>query len=156
MRYFGSAAFAALAAAIVAGGAGATPPPNASLTIQHQQRGCHSWAVNGGALSATQKLTLSRGGAITLVNNDVMPHRLVQLSGPKITIANLKGPMNAMGMHIKAAPGYLTYMGASARISFPARGTYVFKTRAGEDYAMASNVETIGEDNVLRLTVTVK
>jgi hypothetical protein len=30
-----------------------------------------------------------------------------------------------------------------------------FTTRAGEDYSWASHFETTGEDNVLRLTVTV-
>jgi len=31
----------------------------------------------------------------------------------------------------------------------------LFTTKAGEDYSWASNMKTTGEDNVLRLTVTV-
>jgi len=44
-------------------------------------------------------------------------------------------------------------MGASARLTFSAKGKYVFTTRAGEDYM--KGVKTIGADNVLRLVVTV-
>ena len=46
--------------------------------------------------------------------------------------------------------------GATATARFLARGTYVFKTRAGDDYPMMKNMKTIGEDNVLRLVVTVR
>jgi hypothetical protein len=35
-------------------------------------------------------------------------------------------------------------------------GVYKFTTKAGEDYSWASNMKTTGEDNVLRLTVTVR
>ena len=74
---------------------------------------------------------------MTVVDNDVMPHTLIQVSGPK---ASLTGAA-------------MKHMGAAATIAFPVKGTYVFKTRAGEDYMQG--VKTIGEDNVLRLVVTV-
>jgi hypothetical protein len=44
-------------------------------------------------------------------------------------------------------------MGASVKVTFSKAGTYLFKTKAGEDYM--PGVKTIGEDNILRLTVTV-
>ena len=44
------------------------------------------------------------------------------------------------------------HMGAKAKITFPAVGTYRFTTKAGEDYMP---MKTTGEDNVLGLTVTV-
>jgi hypothetical protein len=36
------------------------------------------------------------------------------------------------------------------------KGVYRFTTKAGEDYAWAGSMKTVGEDNVLRLTVRVK
>jgi hypothetical protein len=47
-------------------------------------------------------------------------------------------------------------VGAVARVQFMKAGVYHFKTKPGEDYSWASHVETKGEDNVLRLTVTVR
>jgi hypothetical protein len=47
----------------------------------------------------------------------------------------------------------MNHMGATATVSFARAGTYVFKTKVGEDYM--AGVKTVGEDNVLRLTVKV-
>jgi hypothetical protein len=44
-------------------------------------------------------------------------------------------------------------MSATLRVTFPKAGVYTFTTKVGEDYM--SGVKTIGEDNVLRLTVVV-
>src|SRR5690348_15739160 len=81
-------AAAALAAPAVAA------PPTVQLTIRHQMHGCHAWAVNGGRYLPTQHLTTSPGTMFTFVDDDVMPHRLVQLAGPKVTIhaANMHTP----------------------------------------------------------------
>ena len=45
-------------------------------------------------------------------------------------------------------------MGAHTRVVLSKPGTYVFGTKAGEDYT--KGVVTKGEDNVLRLVVSVK
>jgi hypothetical protein len=125
-------------AVLVAGAAtAASPAGHASLVIRHQTRGCHSWSVNGGPFKATQSIALRRGGWITVVDNDVMPHKLVQTSGPA---ARVQHPSMAR-------------MGAIAKVSLARAGVYTFTTKAGEDYM--AGVKTIGEDNVLRLTVTV-
>jgi hypothetical protein len=50
----------------------------------------------------------------------------------------------------------MTRMGAVASVRFTKAGVYRFKTKPGEDYSWASHMETKGEDNVLRLTVTVR
>ena len=47
----------------------------------------------------------------------------------------------------------MKHMRATAYVGFPTRGTYVFNTRAGEDYM--KGIKTTGEDNVLKLVVTV-
>jgi hypothetical protein len=134
----------ALAVALgLAGAASATSTPAAStlghatIQIRHELHGCHSWSVNGGAFKASQSIKLRHGGWLTVKNSDVMPHRLVLTSGPALRIA----------------PAMLKHMGATVKITFAKAGVYHFTTKPGEDYM--SGVKTIGEDNVLRLTVTV-
>ena len=117
----------------------ASPQTGTTLTIRHQLRGCHSWSVNGGAYKASQYVVLTKGAALTIVNNDVMPHRLVKVSGPA-----LKLPSSAN----------MNHSGATTHVKFAKAGVYMFKTKAGEDYM--KGVKTIGEDNVLVLEVTVR
>ncbi|MFY9579490.1 MAG: hypothetical protein WAQ33_09210, partial [Gaiellaceae bacterium] len=61
------------------------------------------------------------------------------VSGPKVTL--VKPNMNRMS--------------ARTSVTFPKAGTYRFTTRPGEDYPMMGKMKTVGEDNVLRLTVVV-
>ena len=123
--------------ALAVAGSAAAAPNKATLTIQHKLHGCHSWSFDGKSGQATQRVKLARGSVLTVVDNDVMPHTLIQVSGPKTAVAGLK-----MG-----------HMHASAHVVFRSGGTYVFKTRAGEDYM--SGIKTVGADNVLKLVVTV-
>src|SRR5689334_15484670 len=69
-----------------------------SLVIRHQTKGCHAWSVNGGPYNATQAIRLKRGASLSITNNDVMPHKLVETSGPAVTISRLKIGM-AMGVN---------------------------------------------------------
>jgi plastocyanin len=115
----------------------AQPAGHASLVIHHQTKGCHSWSLNNGAFKATQTVTLRRGGYLTVTDNDVMSHKLIETSGPKALFSSKP----------------LSKMGATLKVSFAKAGTYHFTTKAGEDYM--KGVKTVGEDNVLRLTVKV-
>jgi plastocyanin len=128
-------ALAAVAAA-VAVPAGAKAP--IQIRIQHQQHGCHSWSVANGAFAATQKLRANVGTTFVVTNNDVMPHTLVQLAGPRIVLSHPR----------------MSHMSATTAITLLKSGTYRFATKAGEDYPNV-HVKTIGEDNVLRLTIVV-
>jgi plastocyanin len=128
----GAATVSALAAS-----AGATPPP-VQVLIRHQVRGCHSWSVNNNAFAATQRLTVAPGTVFTFTDNDLMPHTLILLSGPKVTLHG----------------AFMHKPGAQANLQLVTKGRYVFRTKAGEDYM--KGVKTIGEDNVLKLIVTVK
>ena len=110
-----------------------------SIIISHQVRGCHGWSVNGGPSKARQVVQIRRGSSITFTNNDVMPHKLVKLSGPAAVIH--KATMN--------------HMSAVTTVRFTAAGTYKFKTKAGEDYKYMKHIPTKGKDSVLRLTVHV-
>jgi hypothetical protein len=127
----------ALALGLAGAAAAASAPGHASLLIRHATRGCHSWSVNGGAFTARHSITLRHGGWLTVTNQDVMPHRLILTSGPALRIA----------------PAMLNHMSPSVRVTFTRPGVYHFTTKAGEDYM--AGVKTIGEDNVLRLTVVV-
>ena len=130
---------AALATVIAAGAASAASTSSATIVIRHQMRGCHTWSVNGGPFKAGQSITLKRGSGLTVTNNDVMPHTLVLTSGPMLRIA----------------PAKLGHMGAAVKVAFVHPGVYRFVTKPGEDYPAMAGMKTIGEDNVLRLTVTV-
>ena len=125
-----------LALAAVAG-AGVGRAKSASIVIRHQTAHCHAWSVNGGAFAAHHSLTVGRGATLTFTNDDVMPHTLVQLAGPTVSIQHAD-----MGRPA-----------AKAQVTFSAPGTYRFRTKAGEDYT--KGIETTGEDNVLTLTVGV-
>jgi hypothetical protein len=128
----------AVAAILVSGAASATSAPgHASILIRHQIQGCHAWSVDGGAFKARQSITLRRGGVLSVLNADVMPHTLVLTSGPSLHIANAR-----MGK-----------MAAALNVTLVHPGTYRFTTKPGEDYF--SGVTTTGPDNVLRLTVVV-
>src|SRR6266568_4621598 len=103
-------------AALFAGTAFAHAPK--TITIRHQMRGCHTWSFAGGPYRASLHVKIDRDTSIVFVDNDVMPHKLVQLSGPK---ASLTTPN-------------MNHMTAKAVATFPKAGTYRFTTRPGEDY----------------------
>lgn len=136
-RTLTSLAVATAAALAVASLAVASLPGSAGVLIRHQVHGCHAWSVNGGPFAASQTISLSRNALLTVTNNDVMPHKLVQVSGPAAVLKHV-----AMG-----------HMTATATVRFPSVGVYRFTTKAGEDYM--SGMKTIGEDNVLVLIVRV-
>ena len=128
---------ATILVALAVAGSALAAPKSATLTIRHQVRGCHSWSLNGSTWQAKQAVTLARGSVLTVVDNDVMPHTLIQVKGPKASVTTAA----------------MKRIGAKAHVKFAAKGTYVFTTKVGEDYM--KGVKTIGEDNVLRLVVTV-
>ena len=132
----------ALVASLATGGFASTSkaPKSAKITIRHQMRGCHTWAVNGRTYRATLSTSLARGGTIAFANDDVMPHKLVKKNGPAVRFVG-KPNMN--------------HMGASMKVVFAKAGVYRFTTKAGEDYPKMQGMKTIGEDYVLRLTVKV-
>jgi len=117
----------------------ATSPKSIKVLIQHQTRGCHAWSVNGGAFAASRSARLATGGSATFFDNDIMSHKLILTSGPAVKFVG-----NAA----------MSHMGASVKVIFSKAGTYRFTTKAGEDYKGMAR-KTIGEDNVLHLTVTV-
>jgi plastocyanin len=121
------------------GAAAATSPRTAKVLIKHQMRGCHAWSVNAGAFGVSRSARVATGGSVTFTDNDIMPHKLILTSGPAVRFVG-----NAA----------MSHMGASVKVVFPRAGTYRFTTRFGEDYK-GITMKTVGEDNVIHLTVTV-
>ena len=118
------------------GNANATATPAAqTLNIVHVQRGCHVWS-NGTKSGATMQMMLMAGGTLRITDEDVDPHKLIQVAGPQVML------------------GKAMMTGDVAQISFPMRGVYRFTTKTLEMPGMAE-VETIGPDNHLMLTVNV-
>ena len=112
----------------------------ATIAIRHQTRGCHSWSFNSGPLKPSLSVSVRAGTVLTFTNNDVMPHKLIQTAGPKVRLTHPN--MSKMAM--------------SARATLTQKGVYRFTTKPGEDYSWAGSMKTVGQDNVLRLTVRVK
>jgi hypothetical protein len=138
--HLAAAAIAVVAAALAGSALAAPTHGTATVTIRHQARGCHAWSYNGGSYKASLAVQINRGSTLTVVNNDVMPHKLVMTSGLSAMLTTPK----------------MNHMSARANIRFTKKGVYRFTTKAGDDYKWASNMKTVGEDNVLRLTVTVR
>jgi plastocyanin len=132
---------AALGAGFVSSTSAATvaSPKSAKVLIRHQMRGCHAWSVNGGSFAVSRSARLAVGGSATFTDNDVMPHKIVLTSGPAVK-------------YIGGAS--MGHMGASVKVVFPRAGVYRFPTKAGEDYK-GITMKTVGNDNVLHLTITV-
>jgi plastocyanin len=131
-------AFVALAALAVTSAAPASG--TGTITIRHQMRGCHSWSFDAGPLKPSLSVSVSAGTVLRFTNNDVMPHKLVQAAGPTVRLAHPN----------------MSKMASSASVKLVRKGVYRFTTKAGEDYAWAASMKTVGEDDVLRLTVRVK
>lgn len=125
-----------------AGAMGARAGVDTRITIRHEQHGCHTWSVAGGAWRATQSVTIHAGATIEFMNDDLMTHRLTQLAGPRLTM-----PPTMLQSTFKH-PG-----GGTVELRFARRGVYRLRTVDGDESGKPTG--TVGADNVLRLTVRV-
>jgi plastocyanin len=139
MKWFAAVIFAIALGAAVAATAFAAVPRHATVTIHHQLKGCHAWALGSGPYTPHVDARLAVGGAITFTDNDVMSHQLIETSGLAVTYSGART---------------MNHMGATLKVTFPHTGVYRFTTKAGEDYM--KGIKTMGEDNILTLTVTVR
>ena len=107
------------------------------LTIQHVQRGCHVWS-NGKTTGAMMRLHLRPGQKLSIMDNDVDPHQMMEFAGP---------------MHLRM--GGPMMMSHGMTLSFMKKGVYRLGTKTVEMPGGGMDVKTIGPDNHLRLVVTV-
>ncbi len=143
-------------AAVFAAAALAAPAVNNTLVISHVVKGCHTWSLNGAKPAVNQLIKLRAGQSFTIKNTDVMPHQLVKLSGPPVTMKLVFPGMTGKSTGMMKAPyaaGLMPHMSSTLRLTFPTAGVYTLKTAAGEDYF--AGVQTVGEDNVLKVRVVV-
>lgn len=114
----------------------ASPSKTISLAIVHAVSGCHAWQstqVHG----PTGTLALHAGDKIVLRVNCPMDFTLTQIRGPKLALGDPT-------MHT----------GTTRKLVFVKRGTYVLRA-VNLQTSEQAGLQTLGADNVLRLTVKV-
>ena len=107
------------------------------LTISHVQRGCHVWS-DGKTMGALMRLHLKQGQKLTILDQDVDAHQMIELAGP---------------MHLQM--GAPMMMNHGTTLAFMKKGVYRLGTKTVEMAGGAMEVKTSGPDNHLRLVVTV-
>jgi len=104
----------------------------------HVLRGCHVWS-DGRTTGATMRLHLTPGQRLSIVDQDVDAHQLLQFAGP--VHMRMGGPM---------------MMNRGVTLTFAKKGVYRLGTKTVEMPGMGGmDVKTVGPDNKLRLVVTV-
>lgn len=154
-RAISTTVIAALAAMFTAA-ALAAPAVNNTLVISHIVKGCHTWSLNGAPPAVNQLIKLHVGQSFTIRNTDVMPHQLVKLSGPPVSMKLVSSGMMGKSTGMMKAPyaaGLMPHMSSTLRLTFRTAGVYTLKTLTGEDYF--AGVKTVGADNLLKLRVVV-
>lgn len=143
----------ALGIAVAVPALAATNAKSGSIVIRHEQRGCHTWSLNGGRYKAALEARLAPGDSLTITNIDPMVHKLIQGSGPRVGMRTISHDhMRMMGLHKITGRGVMNHMGAAVRVNFPRSGVYRFTTEDLGDYL---ELKTIGDHNHLMLVVRV-
>lgn len=114
----------------------AAPSKTVTLNIIHAVSGCHVWQTTH-TLGASGNLTLRAGGKIVLRVNCPMDFAITQVRGPKLALGD---------------PTFHT--GTTRTLVFVKRGTYVLRA-VNLQTSEEAGLQTLGADNVLKLTVTV-
>ena len=107
------------------------------LTIQHVQKGCHVWS-DGQTTGAMMRLHLRPGQRLSILDQDVDPHQMMELAGP---------------MHLRMGGPMMSNHGMT--LAFMKKGVYRLGTKTVEMKGAGMDVKTTGADNNLRLVVTV-
>ena len=106
------------------------------LAIIHAVSGCHVWQTTTPS-GPTGTLTLRPGGKIVLRVNCPMDFTITQVRGPKLALGDPT-------MHT----------GTTRTLVFVKRGTYVLRA-VNLQTSAEQGLQTLGTDNVLKLTVKV-
>jgi hypothetical protein len=128
----------AAAAVGVPTGAAAVASPTVRMTIVHFVQGCHVWGdVSGSPQGPTRTLAVKHGTRVQIRVNCPMSFNFVQLAGPKVALGDP-----------------LSQPGTARTIVFAKKGVYKFKA-TNVQTSEEQGLQTLGPDNVLRLTVRV-
>ena len=108
-----------------------------ALSIRHVRRGCHVWNQDG-RQAAMMRISLPRGGRLSILDQDLDAHKLVEVSGPRLMMPAAMAMMDT----------------ASVRFTHP--GVYRLATKTVElPGAEMPEAPTLGPNNHLKLVVTV-
>ena len=111
--------------------------PTLALSIIHVVRGCHVWMLGSRELGPTPVVRTKPGARIKLRVSCPMSFDVVQTAGPRLALGNRR-----------------FVAGTTRTIVFPKAGVYRLVARNVETSA-EMGLQTLGPDNVLRLTVRV-
>ena len=130
-----------LALAVLAAPAGvaAATSPTVRLAIIHAMRGCHVWGTaSSQPLAPSRTIAVHRGTKLQIRVSCPMSFLLAQTAGPKLDLGDTR-----------------MYPGTVRTIVFARAGVYKFSATNVETSEQVG-LQTIGPDNVLGLTVTVR
>ena len=129
----------ALTVLVAPAGVAAATSPTVRLAIIHVMRGCHAWGTETAqSLGPTRAISVHRGTKLQIRVSCPMSFELAQVAGPKLQLGDTR-----------------MYSGTTRTIVFAKPGVYKF-TATNVETSEQLGLETMGPDNVLRLTVTVK
>jgi plastocyanin len=80
----------------------------AELTIVHIIRGCHN-GTDGKTIAEKADVTLRHGARLTILNQDVDRHRVMQMRGPRIATGKAIGMNKSLALRF-AKPGLYRFM----------------------------------------------
>jgi hypothetical protein len=106
-----------------------------ALSIVHVMQGCHVWSLSG---SATQTVTMKRGGHVSVRISCPMDFTVVQTAGPRLILGDQPW-----------------HTGTSHTLVFAKKGVYrldATNVQSPEDVGL----QTMGPVNVLHLVVRVR
>lgn len=118
-------------------GTAAAASPTFRLSIMHTVHGCHVWMTTK-VLGPSTTITVKRGARLEIRPLCPMDFDFAQTGGPKLALGNPR-----------------TLRGTTRTILFPRRGVYRLTVRNVQSSAEVG-LQTLGPDNVLRLTVVVR
>jgi hypothetical protein len=116
----------------------AAPSKTVQLTIIHTVRGCHVWQAAAHSLGASAKVTVPRGGKVSVRVSCPMDFTLRQVSGPPIALGDPT-----------------LHTGTLRTFAFPRKGVYVLRATNIQS-SQEMGMQTLGADNALTLIVTVR
>jgi len=116
----------------------AAPSKTVQLAIVHTVQGCHVWQTSARNVGPATKLVVARGGKITVRISCPMDFRLEQVAGPPL-------PLGDPTLHT----------GTQRTFVFAKKGVYVLRATNIQS-STEMGMQTLGPDNVLKLTVTVR
>lgn len=116
----------------------AAPSKTIQLAIVHTVHGCHVWQSATRDVGAATTVRVARGGKVTIRISCPMDFTLEQLAGPPLALGDAT-----------------VHTGTQRTFRFAAKGVYILRATNIQS-SEQMGLQTIGADNVLTLTVTVR